>query len=229
MMKTPLEMRFRLVGDVLPADHGYALFSSLSRIVPWLHSASDVAILPIPGTLSGERLLKLNKRSALRIRLSAGDIPRLLPLSGKLVDLQGFRLQIGTPEIYSLSPSSKLYSRLVVVKGALDPESFQNSARRLLKTVAPSGNLTVPLRRNTQPFERKRAADRRGEPLRRTLRICNREIVGYAVLVSGLTDEDSLRLQGTGLGGRRHFGCGVFVPVGSQETDDDAATSTSSS
>jgi hypothetical protein len=29
---------------------------------------------------------------------------------------------------------------------------------------------------------------------------------------SGLSAEDSLRLQEVGIGGRRHMGCGVFVP-----------------
>jgi len=37
--------------------------------------------------------------------------------------------------------------------------------------------------------------------------------VGYAVRVSGLSDEDSLKLQERGLGGKRRMGCGVFVPT----------------
>jgi CRISPR-associated protein Cas6 len=44
------------------------------------------------------------------------------------------------------------------------------------------------------------------------LRIQGRRIVGYALRVVGLTDEDSVRLQEEGLGGRRRMGCGVLVP-----------------
>jgi len=32
------------------------------------------------------------------------------------------------------------------------------------------------------------------------------------VLIEGLTAEESLTVQEHGLGGRRHMGCGLFVP-----------------
>ena len=47
---------------------------------------------------------------------------------------------------------------------------------------------------------------------RRTLRIKEKEVVGYEVLVEGLTAEESILLQERGLGGRRHMGCGMFLP-----------------
>lgn len=220
-----LDLRFRVTGDILPVDHAYPLFSALSRIVPWLHSALHVAILPVTGTLSGERLLKLNKTSTLRFRLPAPEIPRLLPLVGKVIDVSGHRLALGTPEIHPLIPCPSLYSRLVVVKGALNPEAFTTSAYRLLKVIAPSGKLTLPVRRRSRSLEGKSGGtSRTGEPLRRTIRICNREIVGYAALVYGLTDEDSLRLQSEGLGGRRHFGCGVFVAARPNGKDNESAS-----
>ncbi|MFN4280239.1 type I-MYXAN CRISPR-associated protein Cas6/Cmx6, partial [Thermosynechococcus sp.] len=40
-----------------------------------------------------------------------------------------------------------------------------------------------------------------------------KKILGYQVLVKGLTPEESLRLQCYGLGGRQHFGCGWFYPA----------------
>ncbi len=44
-------------------------------------------------------------------------------------------------------------------------------------------------------------------------RIKEVRIVGFALLVEGLRPDESLRLQEVGLGGRRHLGCGVFVPA----------------
>ena len=32
------------------------------------------------------------------------------------------------------------------------------------------------------------------------------------ILLDGLTDNESIGIQETGLGGRRHMGCGVFEP-----------------
>jgi CRISPR-associated protein Cas6 len=49
--------------------------------------------------------------------------------------------------------------------------------------------------------------------VRRTLEIAGRTVVGYAVEVSGLTAEESIILQENGIGGRRRFGCGIFIPA----------------
>ena len=40
------------------------------------------------------------------------------------------------------------------------------------------------------------------------MRIRDKRVVGYAVLATGLTVEESIRLQEHGLGGRRRMGCG---------------------
>ncbi|BAW98007.1 hypothetical protein NIES970_29700 (plasmid) [[Synechococcus] sp. NIES-970] len=45
--------------------------------------------------------------------------------------------------------------------------------------------------------------------------------MGFGVTVEGLSDEDSIKLQCLGLGGRGHFGCGWFYPK--KEEQDDAA------
>ena len=49
--------------------------------------------------------------------------------------------------------------------------------------------------------------------MRRTLRVQDRVVVGYAVEVHGLSAPDSIRLQSLGIGGRRRFGCGIFIPA----------------
>ena len=46
---------------------------------------------------------------------------------------------------------------------------------------------------------------------RRTLRIKDKEVVGYEMLVETLSANESLALQEHGLGGRRQMGAGVFV------------------
>jgi CRISPR-associated protein Cas6 len=47
---------------------------------------------------------------------------------------------------------------------------------------------------------------------RRTIRIHGKEVVGYELIIEGLTADESIAIQTAGLGGRRHMGCGVFVP-----------------
>ena len=48
---------------------------------------------------------------------------------------------------------------------------------------------------------------------RKTFRIHDKQIVGYNLLVSELTAEESIVLQEKGIGGRRKMGCGVFVGI----------------
>jgi len=48
--------------------------------------------------------------------------------------------------------------------------------------------------------------------LRRTIRIHDKEVVGFAIGVDQLTKEESIRLSGERDWGRRKFGCGIFIP-----------------
>ncbi len=47
---------------------------------------------------------------------------------------------------------------------------------------------------------------------RRTFKVHGKQVVGYSLLVSELTAEESIVLQEHGLGGRRKMGCGFFEP-----------------
>ena len=44
--------------------------------------------------------------------------------------------------------------------------------------------------------------------------IRGKTIVGFSVIVHGLTEEGSVKLQEEGIGGRGKMGCGFFVPLG---------------
>jgi Cas6 Crispr len=48
----PIDLPFALVGTTIPLDHGYSLFSALSRIVPELHGDRRVGVHPIRGRQS---------------------------------------------------------------------------------------------------------------------------------------------------------------------------------
>ena len=49
---------------------------------------------------------------------------------------------------------------------------------------------------------------------RRVMGIHGKKVVGFAVGLTGLLVDGSLRVQERGLGGRRHMGAGMFVPPG---------------
>lgn len=205
-----VDLAFALVGDTLPLDHGYALYASLCRVVPALHQHRQIGVHPIRGEAMGEGCMRLTERSLLRIRTPAESIPCLLPLAGKNLEVDGHKLRLGVPQVFALKPAMTLVARVVTIKGFLDPVTFLDAARRQVGEMGlpDSVTLQVPL----HALARLNA----GQPIRRTLRVKDKTIVGFPLRVEGLALNDSLTLQSRGLGGRRHMGCGVFLPVRDQ-------------
>jgi CRISPR-associated protein Cas6 len=208
-----VDLDFPVLGEHIPADHGYLLYSAVSRLLPAAHPAVPVApspepapsfgIHPIRGRQLGGRTLQLTDRSRLVIRCEAEQIARFLPLAGKQLCISNRPYRIGVPQVRSLVPAVAVRSRLVTIKlsdamaqtAEAAAETFRASALRKLGELGISTEAALSLGK------------------RRTLRIKDKEVVGYEVMVEALTAEESIRLQEAGLGGRRHMGCGVFVPV----------------
>jgi len=187
-----VDLAFRLMGTTVPVDHGYALYSAINRLVPDLHDAKDIGVHPIRGRYGGDGKLLLLPSSRLILRLSVDSIRPYLQLAGKTLDVDGHRLLVSVPETRALRPAATLYARLVTIKGFMEPDGFLEAAERRLHEMGATAELRL------------------GE--RRTLRVKDKQVVGFEVAAIGLDAEDSVRLQETGIGGRRHMGCGTFVP-----------------
>lgn len=216
-----VDMTFGVTGYQIPVDHGYPLFSAVSRILPLLHreranSQHSIGIHPIRGKLEPNRLLTLTPRSRLVIRLPESRIAASLVLNGQRLEVHGHHIEIGAGFPMPLKPAATLHSRLVIIKGATDEAAFHQAAKRQLESLQIAAQPHfVPRTSDESRHGKWRRQDHAGRAavIRRTTRIKDREIVGFALLVEGLTAEESIRLQERGIGGRRHFGCGIFVPV----------------
>jgi len=207
-----VDVTFPVRGSSIPVDHGYALFAAISKIVPQLHGADDIGIHPVRGELCGNRSLLLTEKSFLTIRAPAERIGSLMPLAGKPLKLGTSELRVGVPNSKALVPSSALYSTLVVIKGFMEPETFVAAAKRQLDALEIKGVPQLVHQPQIADANRDRAGGTHSPFLRRTIRIHDKEIVGFALKVDQLSSEESLLLQGRGIGGRRRFGCGLFVP-----------------
>lgn len=189
-----VELSFCLNGRAIPVDHGYALYAALNRLVPELHSAKGIGVQPIRGAYYGNGMLYLTGFSRLVLRLPDDQIWLYLKLAGKKLEVDGHPLRVGVSEVRALRPAPTLYSRLVTIKGFVEPETFLAAVKRQLQERVGTADLRL------------------GE--RRTLRVKDKRVVGFETIAEGLNAENSLKLQDDGLGGRRRFGCGVFVPYG---------------
>jgi CRISPR-associated protein Cas6 len=171
-----------------------------------------VGVHPIRGRLVGDRALALTPASRLTLRLPTNRIHETLPLAGQKLDIDGAVVSLGIPTVRPLDPAAALLSPLVVIKGFMDPESFLAAADRQAKALGLSARLALVARTTEAPVEGKTPRPA-GEPIRRTLRIRDKTIVGFALAAVELTAAESIRIQEHGLGGRRRFGCGLFLPI----------------
>lgn len=179
----------------IKVDHGYHLYAGLSRTLVTVHSENGIAVHPIRGTQFGNRMLQLMPWSSVKIRSPQEKIADLIALSGKSIDVGDHKVRLGVPQLHALEPAAVLRSRLVTIKGFQDAATFVEAVRRQLNALEVSEQAILTVGK------------------RRTIRIREKEVVGFEVILEGLTAEESIAVQETGIGGRRHMGCGVFVPM----------------
>jgi CRISPR-associated protein Cas6 len=192
VMNTRVDLNFQVFGQTIKVDHGYPLFASICRILPEFHEAVDVGLCLIRGRYIGNGQLNISPVSSLTFRLPAIKISEYINLAGKTLDLDRYLLRIGVPHSQALVPSTTLYSHLVTTKNGYDQKRFEEEMKRQMETLDCKGKLSVGKRK--------------------TFKLHGKQVVGYSVLVSELTAEESITIQELGLGGRRKMGCGFFEP-----------------
>jgi CRISPR-associated protein Cas6 len=139
-------------------------------------------------------VLELSPASAITLRSPAELLPSLLPLGGRKLELGGCAVRLGVPQLFSLTPAEQLGTRVATIKGYTEPDAFAIAVRKQLDALGVGASVGVEV------------------GPRRVIRICEKTIIGFRLILAGLSDEESLEVQEHGIGGRRHLGCGLFVP-----------------
>lgn len=215
-----INVSFALSGKQLPADHGYLVYSAISKSSSSLHGIDWLAIELISGFPSGRGLINLPERDAtLRLRIPADHYRDVLLLAGKRLDISGHQIRLGLPVARPLEPAPSLYARVVTIKKFTEPEPFIDAVKRKLDSFGVKGRVEFPL-------------DERGRYRRRIVTIHGKAVVGFSVAVHDLNDEDSILLQAgavkvvshdkgatqwQSIFSRRAMGCGIFNPISRTE------------
>jgi CRISPR-associated endonuclease/helicase Cas3 len=193
-LSTVVDIRWPLaLPGRIPLQHQYPLLAALSRVVPSIHDTPELGIHSIRGVVFEPGKIALTQMSSISIRTDIAQIPKLLPLSGKKIDLVGHSIRLGVPHILPLHPFERLTCNFATIKGFLEPDSFSKSLRRQLDDLRVRRSVIIDV----------------GQ--RRTLQVKQHTIVGFRVTVDGLEDNESIQLQACGAGGRRHLGAGLFL------------------
>jgi CRISPR-associated protein Cas6 len=194
-----IELVFPVVGQNLPIDHGYQLYSALKYKLMQLQDWDNISVKTISGKLDRNirNEINLTDRSQLMIRLPADKVPFVYSFSGKSLTIGKHKIRLGIPAINFIQPKSKLRSHIVVIRGYEEPQSFLEAAQRQLNELNIQTNIKLILNKN-------------GISKRKTIRV-KQTLVGFGMEVSNLNEADSIVLQEQGLGGKQKMGCGVFV------------------
>lgn len=180
-----------------------------------LHKADWLAIELISGFPSGPGLITLHsasnsklgtQNSKLSLRIPAAHYRDVLVLAGKRLDIGGHQIRLGLPVARPLEPAASLYARVVTIKKFTEPDPFLEAVNRQLDSLDVKGTADLP-------------RDEQGRFRRRIVIIHGKSVVGFSVAVHDLNDDDSIKLQSFGIGGRRAMGCGIFNPIGADRTE----------
>jgi CRISPR-associated protein Cas6 len=188
-----VELNFVISGSTIPVDHGYVLFSAISKAVHVFHESQSTALGLIRGRFIGDGLLDISSGSYLTIRLKPEEIPPYINLAGKILDLKGHKLLVGVPRTRAVVPQEAVYAHFVTTRNGQNAVRFLSEIKKQMAALQIHGSVILKKRK--------------------TMEIHEKQVVGYETTVEGLSDEDSIRLQASGIGGRRKMGCGFFVPM----------------
>ena len=197
---TFISVGFPVRGDKLPADHGYLLYAAISREKENLHETDWLGIEMISGLPFDQGLIALPNRGAkLNLRIPADKFGEVIPLAGKQLVLDGYKIRLGIPTAKPLAASPNLYARIVTIRGFMEVPEFLEAAKRQLE----EQNINAALELPAEDMSRHR----------RIITVKDKKIVGFSLVAKNLNEEDSLKLQAYGIGGRRAMGCGIFNPI----------------
>lgn len=214
-----VELSFGVIGQTLPADHGYGLYSAIAKQHPKLHDLEGLAVNTIPGKPNHKGEIELTEKSRLSVRCPSDSLMAVLPLAGIQIELGKYTMRLKNPEIRQLRAFSELKARLVTIKHPSEkfdnatPEWFLDACDRQLKALGINASVGIPLdeadelSRKTIRIRRKEKSEQQQKNQRE-----HYQVVGYSVIVADLLPENSILLQAKGIGGKRKMGCGYFVP-----------------
>ncbi len=196
-----LDAVFAIACRSLPVDHAYALQQAIQDALPWFSEEPRAGLHTVHGAASGsgwmrpegaDAQLQLSHRAKLALRLPRHRLEDAAALVGRTLQVAGSPLRVEKMALRPLSRITTLFSRSVVLAEG-DETAFVSAA------TAELGALGI---------RAERMVCGRVTPVATPARTYETR----SLMLAGLTLEQSLRLQQSGLGAGRKLGCGLFIP-----------------
>ncbi len=186
-----VDVAFAVQASTLVRDHALALCEALCARLPWLAREGLAGIHPLKCVDGTDDMALLSARSRLLLRVQRTRVPALQALVGADLSVAGSVLRLGGAQVRELQPLATLYAYRVAADTA-DESAFMQAVARELEALDIAGQRVCGLHQQL----------RRGAAVQHA----------FSLMLHGLDEAQSLRLQQQGLGGHRLLGCGIFVP-----------------
>jgi len=188
---TLVDLSFPLCAHSLPRDSAPDLVAALQRELPWLEQEPLAGIHPLKLVPGNEAQALLSQRTRLLLRLPRERIGAATELAGRALQLGAYRATLGSPLLRELLPHHTLYA--YAVASQVDDElAFMQTIHDELQQLLVRSQVVCG----------KRHLHHWSDCAQTT----------FSLMLHGLNEVDSLRLQERGLGPNRLLGCGIFVP-----------------
>ncbi|NEV61669.1 type I-MYXAN CRISPR-associated protein Cas6/Cmx6 [Thiorhodococcus minor] len=203
-----IDILFAIDCKRLPVDHACSLSDAIKTAVPWIadEPLAGIHSIHVAGSQNGwerpehgtDSLIMVSRRTKLTIRVPRARADALLAsLPGARIEIAGNALTLGAGKTRPLSTETTIFARYVAVdtepaSELPEPEFLETAARALAE-------MDIKIRKALC-----------GKSL--TLQGPDGPIHTRSLMLSGLTKEESIRLQQLGLGPHRLMGCGIFIP-----------------
>lgn len=190
---TRLDLAFPLRASGLPREHQGALADALAAVLPWLGREPGTGMHRLKVVAGNQPVVLLSGRTRLLLRVPRERADEATAaLAGRVLDVAGAQLSLGSPTARELRPWGTLYAHFVVAGDAADELAFLTAMAAELRAL---GVACRPICGRHQ-----------------TLAGAAGSLGGYSLMLDRLTPSGALRVLEHGLGAQRRLGCGLFVP-----------------
>lgn len=198
-----VDLVFKLDCKMLPLEHAYALSQAIQSVLDWIETDALAGIHQIHVAESGNgwmrpedpsnEVLHLSHRTRMSLRVPSERIEDARQLTGRTLDIDGYRLTIGEASIKPLSDLTPLFSRYVICDTELSEEQFLTAVAEELQT------MDIPVKKMMAGKQH-------------VIKTPDADLYTRSVMVAELDKTHAVRLQQRGIGPGRHLGCGIFLP-----------------
>ncbi len=198
-----VDVAYRLNGGSMPVEHAFSLAQTLESELPWLIEEPFVGIHRIHVAASGNGwmrpeaaeggMLIISRRTRLSLRIPSSRVDDARTLIGRTLDYPGHPVTLGEMNVNSLSTGDTLFSRYVAGIGEEDEGSFLERAKESFELLGIRVFTNIC-------------------GLAQSMETPTETISTRSLLVAGLSPDQALSLQRSGLGPHRLLGCGLFIP-----------------